>query len=417
MKVIFKIICKKFGGGSEMRKKIFAVCLCGTVYLLASIYSFCQKIETIDGVRVVHNEKGGKLGSKPGVSIQLLKKIGDVDTADENLAFNYPSDIAMDASGNIYVLDSANNRIQKFDPEGKYLATFGRKGQGPGEFYNPDSIDIDANGFFYVMDTYQNRIQTMKAEGAGDRTIKLMDRFLHKLRCLKSGLLAVKSTLLYNSFDDKARPPKLIKVLDQEGKILRSFADAVNFGDGITSSMANAFDYVVDKNDNFCLSYTYQDQVEKYAPDGKLLWKADRPLNYASGVLKKGKMERVSSGGMNISSPEMNICSAGIAVDDKSRMWVVTLSRQLRKEEKVQTSSMIVGGAGGISNVSRKTEGNTDLRTTDAYKLEIFDPDGVLLGEIPLTHFVNSIRIIGDNLFLLDQERGVTFYQYRIIEK
>jgi hypothetical protein len=128
-------------------------------------------------------------------------------------------------------------------------------------------------------------------------------------------------------------------------------------------------------------------------------------------------MERMSSGGMSISSPEMNICSAGIAVDDKSRMWVVTLSRQLRKEEKVQTSSMIVGGVGGISNVSRKTEGNTDLRTTDAYKLEIFDPDGVLLGEIPLTHFVNSIRIIGDNLFLLDQERGVTFYQYKIIEK
>jgi len=416
MKVIFKTICKKFGGGSEM-KKAFTIGFWGVIFLFASVYAYSQKIETIDGVRVVHNEKGGKLGNKPGVSIQLIKKIGDIDTEDENLAFNYPSDIAVDASGNIYVLDSANNRIQKFGPEGKYLATFGRKGQGPGEFYNPDSIDIDANGFFYVMDTYQNRIQTMTPEGAGDRTIKLMDRFLHKLRCLKSGLLAVKGTLLYNSFDDKTKPPKLIKVLDQEGKILRSFVDAVNYGDGITSVMANSFDYAVDKNDNFCLSYAFQNQVEKYAADGKLLWKSDRPLNYGSGVLKKGKMERMSSGGMSISSPEMNICSAGIAVDDKSRMWVVTLSRQLRKEEKVQTSSMIVGGVGGISNVSRKTEGNTDLRTTDAYKLEIFDPDGVLLGEIPLTHFVNSIRIIGDNLFLLDQERGVTFYQYRIIEK
>jgi DNA-binding beta-propeller fold protein YncE len=411
---------KKFGGGSEMRRKIFTASLWGTIFLFASICAFSQKIETIEGVRVVHNEKGGKLGSKPGVSIQLIKKIGDIDTTDENLAFNYPSDIALDASGNIYVLDSANNRVQKFSPEGKYLATFGRKGQGPGEFYNPDSIDIDAQGFFYVMDTYQNRIQTMTPAGGGDRTIKLMDRFLHKLRCLKSGLLAVKGSLLYNSFDDKTKPPKLIKVLDQEGKILRSFADAINYGDGITSVMANAFDYIVDKNDNFCLAYTYQNQVERYAPDGKLLWKADRPLNYASGVLKKGKMERDSSGRvMSVSSPEMNICSAGIAVDDKSRMWVVTLSRQLHKEEKVRTSSMIVsgGGGGGISNVSRKTEGNTDLRTTDAYKLEIFDPDGVLLGEIPLTHFVNSIRIIGDNLFLLDQERGVTFYQYRIIEK
>jgi hypothetical protein len=392
-----------------MKRKIFIASFWGTIFLFASICAFSQKIETIGGVRVVHNEKGGKLGSKPGVSIQLIRKIGDVDTLDENLAFNYPSDIAMDASGNIYVLDSANHRVQKFSPEGTYLATFGRRGQGPGEFYNPDSIDIDARGFFYVMDAHQNRIQTMTPAGAGDRTILLMDPYLQKLRCLKSGLLAVRSSLLANSFDDKAKPPKLINVLDQEGKLLRSFVDAVNYGDGIKSVMANAFDYAVDGNDNFCLAYVFQNRVEKYAPDGKLLWTADRPLNFAAG-----------SGGGGFSASEMNTCSVGIAVDVKGRMWVVTLSRPLRREEKVETSSITLKprpGSAGATSFSRITNGNTDLRKTDSYKLEIFDPDGILLGEIPLTHFVNSIRIIADNLFLLDQERGVTFYHYKIIEK
>lgn len=390
-----------------MNRKIFIASLWGTIFLFVSLCAFSQKIETIGGVRVVHNEKGGKLGNKPGVSIQLIRKIGDIDTLDDNLAFNYPSDIAMDTSGNIYVLDSANHRVQKFSPEGTYLATFGRRGQGPGEFYNPDSFDIDAHGFFYVMDAYQHRIQTLTPAGAGDRTILLTDRTLHQLRCLKSGLLAVNSPLLPYSFDDKAKPPKLIKVLDQEGKLLRSFVDAVNYGDGIKSVYANVFDYTVDRNDNFYLAYVFQNKVEKYTADGKLLWRADRPLNFTP-----------VSWGADFSEAEMDICSAGIAVDIKSRIWVVTLERPLRKEEKVKKWTMWGQPRnGGATTISRFAKGNTDLRTTDSYKLEIFDAGGILLGGIRMTHFVDAIRIIGDNLFLLDQIRGVTFYHYKIIDK
>ena len=54
-----------------------------------------------------------------------------------------PGDVAVDKAGNIYILDSGNARIQKFGPDGKYLATIGRKGQGPGEFILPDGLDID----------------------------------------------------------------------------------------------------------------------------------------------------------------------------------------------------------------------------------------------------------------------------------
>jgi hypothetical protein len=112
----------------------------------------------------------------------------------------------------------------------------------------------------------------------------------------------------------------------------------------------------------------------------------------------------------------MNSCSAGIAVDGKGRAWVVTYARQLKDNEKVQTL-MRMGDSGGVSSVSVKTEGNTDVRTTDAFRLDVFSPDGVLLGELPLTHFADVIRIAGDSLFLIDRERGVTVYQYRIVEK
>ncbi|NOR53678.1 MAG: hypothetical protein GQ536_06290 [Candidatus Aminicenantes bacterium] len=61
--------------------------------------------------------------------------------------------------------------------------------------------------------------------------------------------------------------------------------------------------------------------------------------------------------------------------------------------------------------------GSTENRETDMYQLEIFAPDGVLLGKIPLSHFVDDIRIKKDRLFLLDKMRGAQYYEYRIIEK
>ena len=60
--------------------------------------------------------------------------------------------------GNIYVLDTGNARIQKFGPDGAYLATIGRKGQGPGEFIMPDALDIDRDGNLVVADPAQCRI-------------------------------------------------------------------------------------------------------------------------------------------------------------------------------------------------------------------------------------------------------------------
>jgi hypothetical protein len=50
------------------------------------------------------------------------------------------------------------------------------------------------------------------------------------------------------------------------------------------------------------------------------------------------------------------------------------------------------------------------------YALEIFDAVGVLLGEIPMRHFVDEICIKDDWLFLLDKMRGVKYYQYKIVE-
>jgi sugar lactone lactonase YvrE len=379
-----------------------------------------QKVETVDGVRIIHNEKGGLWGKSPKVSLELVRKIGDIDTEDENVAFNYPTDITVDKEGNIYVLDSGNTRIQKFGPDGKYLATIGRKGQGPGEFISPSSLDFDKDGNLVVTDTAQSRLHVIIGGGQDVKSIVLKDERLYGLRCLgSSGFVGRASTYsipMRNQPEKKIGEMRLFRKLDPDGHVTASFGELADFGEAITNATGNESEFDVDGRDNVTVSFNAQNRIEKYSPDGKLLWRADRPLNYGTAVKKKGSIDR-SGGGISMSAPEMNVCSKGIAVDGRGQAWVVTLQRQLKKEEEVQTSMMSVGGAGGVNNVSIKTTGNTELRTTDAFKLEVFAEDGVLLGEIPLTHFVDVIRIAGDRLFLIDRERGVTVYQYRIVEK
>lgn len=380
-----------------------------------------QKIETVDGVRVVHNIKGGLWGQTPKVSLELVRKIGDVDTEDEHLAFNFPSDIAVDRDGNIYVLDAGNTRVQKFGPDGRYLATIGRKGQGPGEFRMPDTIDFDKDGNLVVADSPQARIHVIVGGGRDARSVVIKEEMISGVRPLPSRDFVGRGSTY--SFPRPNQPAKtademrLFRRIAADGRITGSFGRLTDFGESMTNAAGNAAEYDVDGQGALYVSFNAQNRVEKYAPDGTLVWRADRPLSYSTEVRKKGKIDR-SGGGVSMSSPEMNACSAGIAVDAKGRCWVVTYARQLRKEEQVQTSMMMAGSSGGgVSNVSVKTEGNTDLRTTDALKFEIFAPDGVLLGEIPLTHFADVIRIAGDSLFLIDRERGVTVYQYRIVEK
>ena len=64
----------------------------------------------------------------------------------------------MDSSGNIYVADTANYRIQKFDSSGNYLSQFGTYGSGSGQLSDISSVAIDSNGNIYIADPPNHRV-------------------------------------------------------------------------------------------------------------------------------------------------------------------------------------------------------------------------------------------------------------------
>jgi sugar lactone lactonase YvrE len=76
--------------------------------------------------------------------------------------FDGPRDIGVDSAGNVYVLDTYNARLVKFNSSGVSLGSKGFFGGDPGEFYLPSGMFIDCGkGLMYIADTYNHRIQVV----------------------------------------------------------------------------------------------------------------------------------------------------------------------------------------------------------------------------------------------------------------
>ncbi len=79
---------------------------------------------------------------------------------------NRPAGIAYDSSGNVFVVDTKNNRIQKFDKEGNFLGMWGKAGKEPGQFDNPVSLNIDPiSNYLYISDSGNKRIEIFDQNG------------------------------------------------------------------------------------------------------------------------------------------------------------------------------------------------------------------------------------------------------------
>ncbi len=96
-------------------------------------------------------------------SLYFLLKWGSDVTADG--AFNAPQGVAVDGSGNLYVADTYNNRIQKFDGNGNYIRKWGSYGAGNGAFREVWDVAVDGSGYVYVADPNNHLIQKFTGDG------------------------------------------------------------------------------------------------------------------------------------------------------------------------------------------------------------------------------------------------------------
>jgi sugar lactone lactonase YvrE len=79
--------------------------------------------------------------------------------------FKGPYGMAIDSSGNIWVADSGNDRVQKFNSKGEYQSQFGSTGIGNGQFKRPTDIAITPGGDLWVVDAENARVQKFNSKG------------------------------------------------------------------------------------------------------------------------------------------------------------------------------------------------------------------------------------------------------------
>ncbi|NRB63541.1 MAG: SMP-30/gluconolactonase/LRE family protein, partial [Saprospiraceae bacterium] len=76
--------------------------------------------------------------------------------------FSGPSSLAIDHRGNILIADSGNHRILKYDNNGKFITSFGSYGSMAGQFFHPIDIKADETGQIYVVERGNRRVQVFQ---------------------------------------------------------------------------------------------------------------------------------------------------------------------------------------------------------------------------------------------------------------
>jgi len=218
---------------------------------------------------------------------RLLKVIS---SKDGELIINGPTGIVLDQNENIIVVEQFSNRVQKISPEGISLNMVGKEGSGPGEFFNPRGIAIDKNDNIYVVDTGNNRIQIFSSdftfikqfgrEGMGDgefyypRGIALDDE---------------ENIYVADTFHNQ------VQVFNKEGRFLRKFGEGGEDAGEFNGTRYIAFDskgniYVTDYKNGKVVKFNKDEEFE---------------LEFGN-----------ESDGIRLSYPE------GIAVDDRDYIFV-----------------------------------------------------------------------------------------------
>lgn len=222
-----------------------------------------------------------------------------------NPQFSQPMGVAWSPDGSrIYVADSKNNRIVVFGADGRYLKEWGgfgiakplkgyRRTWQPGLLNYPTDVAVDEQGDVYVADFYNDSISVFDADGVFLRRFPSPYKPTGKGSSGQDGkgisvtAVAVRAGKVYATDDYQ------VVVFSTQGKVLRQF--------GLPGTQPGALDHPngleVDTRGHVYVSDSNNNRVTAFSADGKVLWTLGKPV---SGVMQETNNPFVLPRGMTL---------------------------------------------------------------------------------------------------------------------
>lgn len=343
------------------------------------------------GVRRVSNPATPMEPAKDAALEELWRIGGDTDNDDE--FFGVIVRIMTDDPGNVYLLDMQLAQVNVFSPNGEFIRSIGREGEGPGEFRFPTGMFFTEDGNIAVMQVQPGKIVLLTPDGepAGEHPIpKGDDGSFLQLVGGQAGSGNIVLAAAVNSFaEGKFQQTRYLAGINGAGEETARYCEDVR-----TIEMANAvmddtqwdtFDrrWVVGPNGNVYAVTTYPDyRIQVWNPDGSVNRVIEREYTHRK---RTDAEKQIVNDLMSLFAAQIPNCEVRITdytkdietiyVRDDGSLWVLS------------------------SNGTRDNpEGTIGV-------FDVFDPDGRFVRQVTLQGEGNPITdgyyFVGDRLYVV----------------
>ncbi|MFC2167252.1 6-bladed beta-propeller [Acidobacteriota bacterium] len=225
------------------------ICLV-SILIFTSFYGPKQDVEKIteDGIEVVINHLDPyKIEGEPSI-LHLVKEIS-IDTEENAIAETGVTDVldfCVDSEGNIYfrITMSPEDLVYKFDKNGKFLFSFGRRGQGPSELMSPKSLIENELGQIEISDSANSGLYFYDKSGEFIEKISLPQDFM-KATLLRNGkILAIKR--YFNKEEGRGERP--IILCNDKYEVIRTLHSGKSFPNLQLAKTINPLEIYMDYN-------------------------------------------------------------------------------------------------------------------------------------------------------------------------
>lgn len=186
-----------------------------------------------------------------------LEEVLSIGSLDDDLLLQWVG-VTVDKQGFIYVTDSLDYSLKKFDIEGQLVKKSGGRGQGPGEFMAPRLLD-STEKYLYATDQILPGILVFDKDLNFEARIPIQEP-ISDMKILGADRIIVVPFV--------PNGPNRICIYNREGTSSQLFTSHPES----RGLMMEHFSFDCDEGMNFYLAYTFQDKIEKYSAQGKKIW-------------------------------------------------------------------------------------------------------------------------------------------------